>query len=73
MTLDAGIPLVIVLSKDHFADWFKFAGSTSVKLDCGRTDIGFYPTVCEILNATGQNTGSSFSAAITCSPGTVRR
>jgi len=49
LTLDAGIPLVIVLSKDHFADWFKFAGSTSVKLDCGRTDIGFYPAVCEIL------------------------
>jgi hypothetical protein len=47
--LDNDIPLVIMLGKDHFADWIKFAGSTSVKLGWDRTDIGFYPTVCEIL------------------------
>ncbi|WP_441235293.1 DUF2478 domain-containing protein [Bradyrhizobium sp. 930_D9_N1_4] len=63
--LDADIPVLIAVGKDHFADWIKFAGGMSVKLGCERdaletwwhgisagdthTDIGSNPTVCEIL------------------------
>jgi hypothetical protein len=62
--LDADIPVVIAVGKDHFADWIRFAGGMSVKLGCDRAtldawwhaisvtktqpDIGS-PTVCEIL------------------------
>ncbi|QAU47699.1 DUF2478 domain-containing protein [Bradyrhizobium guangzhouense] len=63
--LDAGIPVVIAVGQDHFADWIKFAGGMSVKLGCDRgaldtwwrtvstadiqTGIGPHPTVCELL------------------------
>jgi hypothetical protein len=62
--LDADIPVVIAVGKDHFADWIKFAGGMSVKLGCDRgaldawwqavatghaqSDRGLHPTVCEI-------------------------
>ena len=64
-TLDADIPVVIAVGKDHFADWIKFAGGMSVKLGCDRDaldgwwhavsagdtqpGLGSHPTVCEIL------------------------
>ncbi|MGV7213875.1 DUF2478 domain-containing protein [Bradyrhizobium sp. UFLA05-112] len=32
--LDADIPVVIAVARDHFADWIKFAGGMSVKLSC---------------------------------------
>jgi len=61
--LDADIPLVIAVGKDHFADWIRFAGGMSVRLDCERGALeawwrgiatadavaGSHPTVCEIL------------------------
>jgi nucleoside-triphosphatase THEP1 len=63
--LDADIPVVIAVGKDHFADWIKFAGGMSVKLGCERSaldawwqavsaadtraEIGLHPTICEIL------------------------
>jgi hypothetical protein len=63
--LDANIPVLIAVGKDHFADWIKFAGGMSVKLGCDRgaldawwqavstgeapTDLKLHPTVCEIL------------------------
>jgi nucleoside-triphosphatase THEP1 len=63
--LDADIPVVIAVGRDHFADWIKFAGGMSVKLGCdrdaldawwhrvsagdARPEIGSHPTVCEIL------------------------
>jgi len=63
--LDADIPVVIAVGKDHFAEWIKFAGGMSVKLGCDRDaldawwirvsagdaqpDHGSHLTVCEIL------------------------
>jgi nucleoside-triphosphatase THEP1 len=63
--LDADIPVLIAVGKDHFADWIKFAGGMSVKLSCDRGALdawwqvvsaqGADPmrdehrTVCEIL------------------------
>ncbi|MET4213381.1 DUF2478 domain-containing protein [Bradyrhizobium sp. LA2.1] len=63
--LDADIPVVIAVGRDHFADWIKFAGGMSVRLGCergaleawwrsistsnARLDVGSHPTVCEIL------------------------
>ncbi|MFT4119931.1 DUF2478 domain-containing protein [Bradyrhizobium sp.] len=63
--LDADIPVVIAVGKDHFPDWIKFAGGMSVKLNCERDALGAWwqgiaaagaepdarshPTVCEIL------------------------
>ena len=63
--LDADIPVVIAVGRDHFADWIKFAGGMSVRLGCERDaleawwrsistsnaklDVGSHPTVCEIL------------------------
>lgn len=63
--LDADIPVVIAVGKDHFADWIKFAGGMSVRLGCDREAletwwrnvtpdnaqhlVGSHPTVCEIL------------------------
>lgn len=63
--LDADIPVVIAVGKDHFADWIKFAGGMSVKLRCERDalniwwhgisagdaqpDMESHATVCEIL------------------------
>jgi hypothetical protein len=63
--LDADIPVVIAVGKDHFADWIKFAGGMSVKLGCERGALDAWwqavsmhdahpmqdehPTVCEIL------------------------
>ena len=63
--LDADIPVVIAVGKDHFADWIKFAGGMSVKLGCERDaldawwqrisagdaqpDMQSHATVCEIL------------------------
>lgn len=63
--LDADIPVVIAVGKDHFADWIKFAGGMSVKLGCDRSALDAWwqavsaqdadlivdehPTVCEIL------------------------
>jgi nucleoside-triphosphatase THEP1 len=63
--LDADIPVVIAVGKDHFADWIKFAGGMSVKLGCDRDMLdtwwqriaavepqpatGAHQTVCEIL------------------------
>ena len=63
--LDADIPVVIAVGKDHFADWIKFAGGMSVKLRCDRDaldiwwhgisagdvqpDMESHATVCEIL------------------------
>ena len=63
--LDADIPVVIAVGKDHFADWIKFAGGMSVKLGCDREALDAWwqavsmqaadptpdqhPTVCEIL------------------------
>ncbi|WP_082081222.1 DUF2478 domain-containing protein [Bradyrhizobium sp. LTSP857] len=63
--LDADIPVVIAVGKEHFADWIKFAGGMSVKLRCDRDALdiwwqrssaggpqpatGAHQTVCEIL------------------------
>lgn len=63
--LDADIPVVIAVGKDHFADWIKFAGGMSVRLGCARDaleawwhgvaagdprpDIEAHSTVCELL------------------------
>ena len=63
--LDADIPVVIAVGKDHFADWIKFAGGMSVRLGCERAALeawwrnvstddaqhlaASHPTVCEIL------------------------
>ena len=63
--LDADIPVVIAVGKDHFADWIKFAGGMSVKLGCDRDALEIWwqgisagdaqpvmeshATVCEIL------------------------
>ena len=63
--LDADIPVVIAVGRDHFADWIKFAGGMSVKLDYDRAALDAWwhaiaaqnadpaadehPTVCEIL------------------------
>ncbi|MBR1176928.1 DUF2478 domain-containing protein [Bradyrhizobium sp. KB893862 SZCCT0404] len=63
--LDADIPVVIAVGKDHFADWVRFAGGMSVKLGCERDALdawwsgisaghaqpaaGSHPTVCELL------------------------
>jgi nucleoside-triphosphatase THEP1 len=63
--LDADIPVVIAVGKDHFADWIKFAGGMSVRLGCDRdaldawwvrvsvgdaqSDHRSHLTVCEIL------------------------
>ena len=63
--LDADIPVVIAVGKDHFADWIKFAGGMSVKLRCDRDaldtwwhavsaqdaspPLNEHPTVCELL------------------------
>jgi nucleoside-triphosphatase THEP1 len=34
--LDADTPVVIAVSRNHFADWIKFAGGMCVKLTCDR-------------------------------------
>jgi nucleoside-triphosphatase THEP1 len=63
--LDADIPVVIAVGKDRFADWIKFAGGMSVKLDCDRSALDAWwqavstqdtspirdqhQTVCELL------------------------
>ncbi|WP_456623739.1 MULTISPECIES: DUF2478 domain-containing protein [unclassified Bradyrhizobium] len=63
--LDADIPVVIAVGKDHFADWINFAGGMSVKLGCERHLLdawwqrisagepqpapGAHQTVCEVL------------------------
>ncbi len=63
--LDADIPVVIAVGKDHFAKWIKFAGGMSVKLGCDRRVLDAWwqavsahdssrmreehPTVCETL------------------------
>lgn len=63
--LDADIPVVIAVGRDHFADWIKFAGGMSVRLGCEREALeawwhaitavdahprnGSHLTVCEIL------------------------
>jgi nucleoside-triphosphatase THEP1 len=63
--LDADIPVVIAVGKDHFADWIKFAGGMSVKLGCDRDALDIWwhgisagdaqpvdrshQTVCELL------------------------
>ena len=63
--LDADIPVVIAVGKEHFADWIKFAGGMSVKLRCDRDALdiwwqrisaggpqpatGAHQTVCEVL------------------------
>ncbi|MBR0759991.1 DUF2478 domain-containing protein [Bradyrhizobium sp. vgs-9] len=63
--LDADIPVVIAVGRDHFADWIKFAGGMSVRLGCERDALeawwhaitavdsqprnGSHLTVCEIL------------------------
>jgi hypothetical protein len=63
--IDADIPVVIAVASRHFADWIKFAGGMSVKLDCDRSALGAWwakasmrsprpssyesPTVCEFL------------------------
>ncbi|QOZ68373.1 DUF2478 domain-containing protein [Bradyrhizobium arachidis] len=63
--LNADIPVLIAVGRDHFADWIKFAGGMSVRLGCDRDaleawwqgvtavgaqpDGGSRPTVCEIL------------------------
>jgi len=39
---DAGIPLVIAVSSNHFADWVKFAGGTSAKLACERSALDMW-------------------------------
>ena len=36
---DANIPVVIAVSREHFADWVKFADGMSVKLACDRTAL----------------------------------
>jgi nucleoside-triphosphatase THEP1 len=33
---DAGLPVVIAVSREHFADWIKFAEGMTVKLACDR-------------------------------------
>ena len=40
--LDADIPVVIAVGKDHFADWIKFAGGMSVKLRCDRDALDIW-------------------------------
>lgn len=61
--LDAEIPVVIAVGKDHFADWIKFAGGMSVRLSCDRRALdtwwqsmsrpraglaGPHATICEL-------------------------
>lgn len=37
--IDADIPVVIAVAATHFADWIKFAGGMSVKLNCERSAL----------------------------------
>ena len=37
--LGADIPLVIAVSQDRFAEWIRYAGGVSVKLDCDRAAL----------------------------------
>ena len=87
--LDADIPVVIAVGRDHFADWIKFAGGMSVRLGCERDALEAWwhgitaemrsPATDRIRrfarfsNRPLRATGSSFNAEITCSPCAVNR
>jgi hypothetical protein len=63
--VEADIPVVIAVSREHFAEWIKFAGGMSVKLRCHRDALDAWwsavsmrsvgpvgldhQTVCEVL------------------------
>ena len=54
---DSNVPVVIAVSREHFAEWVKFADGLSVKLACDRASLdGWWRNVStRVPGAVGQN------------------